>query len=163
MLAHPHPPEPCADAAAWEERRVHVRCSAPPGPGGLCRVMGLCLSTIKLLYVPCISGDPGKDPGKDPFRGCTEHTIGPQIHGTTRDGASRSRCLCACSSPSTQPGSSTKASQLRPHHHSCDVCPPSTVSKVSGNTTGPPSSPEIPSRFPLKQCAHIHTAGHGWE
>ena len=59
---------------AWEEKRGHVQRWAPLGPGGLCGVMGLCLST---LNVPWISGDPGKDP----FGGCAEHTVGPQLHG----------------------------------------------------------------------------------
>lgn len=45
-----------------QEQKKRATCSMSPlGPGGLCRVMGLCLSTLKLLLnVPRIKEIPGK-------------------------------------------------------------------------------------------------------
>lgn len=64
MLAHPCPPEPRVDATgtgAGKREKGHVQPSSPLGPGGLCGVMSLCLSTLKLLLdVPWIREILGK-------------------------------------------------------------------------------------------------------
>lgn len=155
---------------AREERRGHVQPSAPLGPRGPCGVTGLCLSTLKFfLNRPWMSGDPRKNP----FGGCTEHTVGPQIHGMMRGDTEHPSLAASVSFPVPAPSPAPAPAPCSVRTQGCTSAPPNPPSKVSegsGNIAAPTVSPTrsqvLKSRLTGCWSGRSHpygqTAGHGW-